>query len=83
LVGENEVVPENKIADVDEYINQSVFDDFCSTSSITHVGKHSTKVKIGGRKVDVINIDEMRKNWIESINELIEKLGNGMSFWIY
>jgi hypothetical protein len=39
------------------------------------VGKFSSKIVLGGREIDVINVDEMRRNWIASINELVDKLG--------
>lgn len=62
-------------SDTDIYVSAQVYDRLISVlpGELIHK-KFSTEVTLGDRRLDIINVDELEKNWRQAIGSLLEAL---------
>ncbi len=69
-------VPLDRSSDTDLYVTSGIYERLLANiqGEVTSK-KFSTEVVINGRRLDIINVDEMQKNWREGIESLLVALG--------
>ncbi len=80
VVNEAGDVPVDRSSDIDVYVTPSTYERLLASLPDGYVVKdYSTEAYVGGRKVDIINVEEMEVSWRAAIEDLLHQLGEGPS----
>jgi len=67
--------PATRMSDIDVYVTGSTYTRLIEMAQSTEQGTFSTHIEIGDRRLDVINVDKVAKQWKGAITPLLTELG--------
>lgn len=80
VVNETGDVPVDRSSDIDVYVSPSTYVRLLASLPESYVVKdYSTEAYVGGKKLDIINVEEMAVSWREAVEDLLHQLGDGPS----
>lgn len=80
VVNETGDVPVDRSSDIDVYVSPSTYERLLTCLPECYVVKdYSTEAYVGGRKLDIINVEETAVSWRAAIEDLLHQLGEGPS----